>query len=689
MIKYEGLDYDLNSLFEFHVLKKLLEALFKKQKIYDIVLYGQGFDNIKLNNNNHDNNDINSKNIASLGLLKEFVESQNKLKENEKMMIELKERIDNLEDFVNTSKNKSKNSLKKTMGTNIENKGLEINNTFNIKQKNPEGEKVNENIKKKITKEYKFKIEKNGNNESIGNEEENLDKNTTNLNIEELLNKCENNQKYMNLLKQNENEAKEKIKALEKQISELNQKMANLNDNHILEIVEKKIVKIKEDNNSKFNNFIFEYNKEKERVNIIINKNIADFINLNKKNANLEKAIDDMPNKLNLKSINDRIESLNIAIEDSVDKKEIIFFTKQFNKYEKEINKLNIYKTEQEKIVSKIKEQMNSIENTLNSFKRNISSFNSLLENQSLSEILDGVNQITTKMVDIDDYNKNISLINKNLTELKIEVHDHNRIIDDIKPKMGNIVTKEDIEKMENKTNELISKQNSAILTKYADKKDIQKNIHSIELQIKSLKSEISKEKEKETKSTCMFSSKPVCGFKCASCDTYIGEIKESFQYLPWNKYPLQDNNKPYSIGSGYSRVLQSMSVEHLKYSSHNKTSKIKNKSLIDTVDEHSISFEKSIEEKNKKHKKFVPMLRVVSTKNIKSVKELPFNTEQKFNLKQPIFDFNYTQRIHNNNRSKKYFESLDSTTLYKTKNSYQNKKVDKIGMKSIKPNKH
>ena len=131
MIKYEGLDYDLNSLFEFHVLKKLLEALFKKQKIYDIVLYGQGFDNIKLNNNNHDNNDINSKNIASLGLLKEFVESQNKLKENEKMMIELKERIDNLEDFVNTSKNKSKNSLKKTMGTNIENKGLEINNIFN------------------------------------------------------------------------------------------------------------------------------------------------------------------------------------------------------------------------------------------------------------------------------------------------------------------------------------------------------------------------------------------------------------------------------------------------------------------------------------------------------------------------------------------------------------------------------
>ena len=160
MIKYEGLDYDLNSLFEFHVLKKLLEALFKKQKIYDIVLYGQGFDNIKLNNNNHDNNDINSKNIASLGLLKEFVESQNKLKENEKMMIELKERIDNLEDFVNTSKNKSKNSLKKTMGTNIENKGLEINNTFNIKQKNPEGEKVNENIKKKLQKNINSKLKK-------------------------------------------------------------------------------------------------------------------------------------------------------------------------------------------------------------------------------------------------------------------------------------------------------------------------------------------------------------------------------------------------------------------------------------------------------------------------------------------------------------------------------------------------
>ena len=46
MIKYEGLSYDLDSLLEFHVLKKLLEALLKKQKLHDIILYGPDLENI-------------------------------------------------------------------------------------------------------------------------------------------------------------------------------------------------------------------------------------------------------------------------------------------------------------------------------------------------------------------------------------------------------------------------------------------------------------------------------------------------------------------------------------------------------------------------------------------------------------------------------------------------------------------
>ena len=697
MIKYEGLNYDLDSLLEFHVLKKLLEALLNKQKLYDIILYGKNFENITSSNEKYDNNiNFKSEFATPFGLLKEFEESQNKLKENKKMIDGLKKRIENLEKTINTFKNKSNENLNEKMESTIENKITEINNSSNNEQKNQE-EKINEMSKKESIEEKKENNENSENNENkenIEREEEKSDKNSNNLIVEEFLKKCENNQKYINILKQNENELTQKIKTVENQISDLNQKMTNLNDNNnrLFEILEKKITKmvdskIKEDSNSKFNNFIFEYNKEKERVNSIISKNITDFINLNRKHNNLEKVVDNIPNKLNIKYINEQIESLNTAIEDSVDKKEISFFVGQFNKYEKEINKLNTYKAEQEKTESKLKEQMTVVENTLNNFKRNISSLNSLLGNRSLAEILEGINKITTKMVDIDDYNKKISLINKTASELKMEVNDHNRSIDVIKEKMENMLTKKDFEKMENKTNELISKQNSDISEKYVDKKNIQKNMNSIKTQIKTIMTEISKEKEKEKINTCMLSSKPVDGFKCASCDTYIGEIKESFQYLPWNKYPILDNNKPYNIGSGYSRVLESMNIEHLKYSSHNKVDKTKNFSLIDNVDENSISLEKSIEEKKRKHKKFMPMLRVVSTRNLKSLKELPFNTEQKFNLQNPIADADYSQSIYNNAGIKKNLKSINTIVFSKTKDSYYNKKIDKSDMKTIKNN--
>ena len=54
--------------------------------------------------------------------------------------------------------------------------------------------------------------------------------------------------------------------------------------------------------------------------------------------------------------------------------------------------------------------------------------------------------------------------------------------------------------------------------------------------------------------------SRPVGGFKCASCETYIGDIKESNVFLPWNKYHGYD--RPYRLGSSFSRILQGLNIE-------------------------------------------------------------------------------------------------------------------------------
>ena len=54
-----------------------------------------------------------------------------------------------------------------------------------------------------------------------------------------------------------------------------------------------------------------------------------------------------------------------------------------------------------------------------------------------------------------------------------MEVNDHNRSIDGIMPRIENILTKEDLEKVENTANELIAKQNTNSLTKKKSKATI------------------------------------------------------------------------------------------------------------------------------------------------------------------------------------------------------------------------
>ena len=46
-----------------------------------------------------------------------------------------------------------------------------------------------------------------------------------------------------------------------------------------------------------------------------------------------------------------------------------------------------------------------------------------------------------------------------------------------------------------------------------------------------------------------LIAKKPVNGHTCASCESYIGELPDSNQYVPWNKYPIRDpNEKAYRV---------------------------------------------------------------------------------------------------------------------------------------------
>ena len=175
------------------------------------------------------------------------------------------------------------------------------------------------------------------------------------------------------MIQQNENELSQNLKNQENIINDLlknlnNTDDSNKGDNNIFDSFEKKLTaiienEIREKSTTKFNNFVLEYNKEKDRINSLIEKNIKDVSSLLKKLTNVQKSLDELPQKSDINSIKDQITSLNASIEDSVNKKELSSLVQQFEIYEKEIGKLKTYKVDQQKVEQKFKDQLTNMEN--------------------------------------------------------------------------------------------------------------------------------------------------------------------------------------------------------------------------------------------------------------------------------------------------------------------------------------
>ena len=70
-----------------------------------------------------------------------------------------------------------------------------------------------------------------------------------------------------------------------------------------------------------------------------------------------------------------------------------------------------------------------------------------------------------------------------------------------------------------------------------------------------------------------LIAKKPINGYSCAACESFIGELKEeqSNKYIPWNKMPIREREKEiekekekiYRLGNGYSKVLKMVGVDN------------------------------------------------------------------------------------------------------------------------------
>ena len=699
MIEYEGINFNLDAIIQFQMLKQFLEILAKKQIDQTKLLYGTNKSVTKYNNllNNNNNIKINNKNkskfahkdneedinneynnyvekINNYGLINEFIDTQKEIIEQKKIINNLISRIESIEE---NKDNKDNNRISyKIKDNNIINKKhseKDINNEI-IKYK-----VINENSNDNIDNIEKNEINNNFNNEdtSVGinkdfgksileskeiekfvlNEKNqmkmqivNFEQNIKKLReqIEKIQNESENTKKMAELSKNEISQFKtsiqEDINFLKSEI-EKNKKEENKDDEkNNIEILEKKILKIIESKYKEFankkmdNNMLKEIMKEKikEENEILIN----DINNIKNNILDIEKKINKLPNNAVILKIEEKIKLLSLEMEEYTTKKELQYVMNILDKYEKEIIKLKSFTISQNEINTKNREDIIKINNSFDNIRKAFLSISKLFENNSISQMIENLNDLSERMVEKEEYNQFCKEINQAILGLKMDVNDHNRNIDQIMPLFKKILTMDDLTKLENSLTELIEKKKNDAWGKFANKKEIIKSIQSIESKVKLFMKNLSEEREKEkNENGAILASKPYGGYKCASCEAYLGELKDSYTYLPWNKYHGEE--KPYRKGNSLSRILQGLNIEN----TYNPF--IDNKNNIKT------------EKRNKNNKNMNATNYCLSVKNMKKLRPLLHVVSENNMVKNQIIEENFGLETPNENKNFKNRLSL------------------------------
>ena len=543
-----GVEIDMNSLFNFNynfdILKFVLQSLLKSQKTLEEQI------NILINDNVDKGKYISSieKELIETKLFMEkeptkiklLLERREKVKNKKfKPIIQINENLSplniNPKNIISpsASQNKSKESSNNTNNSNFSKQDF-LNQTFNINNSNQEIK----NIKEKMNL-FEKEIEdiKNNINISINNSTQKVEDK-----LYEKINESIDNFKIENMKEREEKN--EKINNQIKEISEsfpltINQKIKPINEN--IDNVKTDIINLENDLNAKNSQLERSVQELKNKISNIVNKikDINEKFNYYSSLSELEKTKEEM--KQNLEN-----EITNIKIENSVQKKSL-------EKLKIQVLEFLNDQTDHDEIQN-LRKKFESIMSTIYLLQDFTKEY---YQKEKEKPIFD-----PSKFLNINQFNDYKIGIIKQLDKTKNLFEETKNQISEINDKeLKNKISFRELKELEDSL--LIKLEDLKIIfsQKYIDKKEMNKNMKNIEQQIKQI-IEMNKKNEKN-ENNWLLSKKPY-GHLCASCESYLGDLKENIQYIPWNKYPIKDpNDKLYRIGAGFSKMLSIVSVDN------------------------------------------------------------------------------------------------------------------------------
>ena len=166
-----------------------------------------------------------------------------------------------------------------------------------------------------------------------------------------------------------------------------------------------------------------------------------------------------------------------------------------------------------------------------------------------------------TKYLEVASFNDFLKAYQKDQNRIKGELDDLRKLIRDLSEILKTKASEEDMRNFETLINSKLEELKLYCNRRFADKVDTSKSIKYLDAQIKHIVDVYIKRMEKGD--NWLLAKKPIGGFTCASCEAYIGELKDKGEFMAWNKYPMREpSDKAYRIGNGFSRMLNMLNLD-------------------------------------------------------------------------------------------------------------------------------
>ena len=286
-----------------------------------------------------------------------------------------------------------------------------------------------------------------------------------------------------------------------------------------------------------------------------VNEGIRD---LKRKNADMEKEIEYLKKHPDLIKAIDDVKKLQKEIVVKVNKTDFLDLKDKFSMQSIDLVNLN-------DAVDKIQETTNKTKNEIGFFLKRLESLSAqqVSTRTALNELIKKQQDLiidSSKYLEITAFDKFLLGLQKEKENTDNNFASVNKLLTEMAEALKSKSGAEDMKLFEQLMNNKLEELKLYTIRKLADKIETNKNIKYLDSQIRHIIDFYIKKSDKVD--SWLIAKKPLGGYSCASCESYLGELKNNTkEFTPWSKYPNRED-KNYRYGNGFSRMLNMLNVD-------------------------------------------------------------------------------------------------------------------------------